>query len=1514
MAALMRTIEQLREEAASLGIAKDKIADYCLSQQKVDRDERAMERDREKIEAERETKRIEAEREMKLETLKAEREREKIQAEQDAANLKVEAFKLETEREKFKLELQEAENARLERESNAKREFELAKLTLEGQSSIRAIETDGAANSSVQGSSASGVSDLSSSLKLPNLRDGEDISSFLIRFERMAELLTIPRGSYAVRLGAALSGRALDIYASLPADITNQYDSLKAALLKGFNKTAESYRREFRSLKISSCETFSQFATKLGRVFDSWLEAIEVPKTFEGLRSFLISDQLVSSVSPDLRIFLKENDPKSLESITKLADNWTNARGSAGKGVLKTPFRANKPQSSANEHKSSGKDSTVQYSESPRKFHHNSAANNGQYPKNIKCFGCGDSGHIKAKCPKMPILTPGGNQSVNFCLDDKPKLDNRFVCCGTVNGSRVSTIMRDTGCTCIIVSEDLIPDTDLSQCRYATISDFLGEKSSFPVIRCHIKCPYYTGWTEAIRAPIRFCSVLIGNVPGAKDFPANPPVGQMAAPRVNRFERVAAVTTRGSKRCKPVHPLCTSNFDPIGMTPGEFRERQSNCPSLSPLWAKAKSREEVKLRNGTKFTFIVRDSLLFRKCVYSNFSPDTGKLALVIPDSCREIIMKLSHEALLSGHFSHRKTQMRIRDSFFWPTLDTDVRNFCKSCDVCQRTSPKGRVKPAPLIKVPVITEPFSRVSIDLVGPFSPPSESGHRFILTLIDHATGFPEAVPLKDIDTIAVSEALLGIFSRVGIPREILSDQGPQFTSKLMGELHRLLGVKPLFSSTYHPMGNARVERLHSTLVSCLRKLCIDRPKLWHRFLVPTLFALREIPSDRTGFSAFELLYGRQVRGPLSVLRDLWTDSSLAGEERDSFQHVLDLRKSLEDCSELASAYADKSTDRFKTYFDLKSQNRYFNVGDEVLILLPDLQKKLLLSWSGPHKVLERRGKVNYIIDQKGKPHLYHVNLLKKYHRRASVLFAYVADEISTLSHPVQGDPFFICNSCIIEEGELPTLDSSKDSFSQSEVGLELPDVTVDESAAPDFCPDLDAHQKADIENLIDKFSETLSPLPGCTDTVVHDIKIMTSEVIKPKCYPVPIHLQSHFEEEVDKLLQMDIIQPSMSPYRNPTIMLKKEDQTFRLILDPRAINAVTEFNAEPSCNLEEELYRFAGARYLSELDLTKAYHQIMLTPNARKYTAFATHRGLMEFKRLPFGLVTACATYIQLMRIVLAGLSNVSFYFDNILVYSKTWDEHVSALESVFERLRDHGLTVKPSKCKFGFEQLNYLGFTLGKDQILPIHSKTEAISQFPRPTTKKLLRSFLGMVSFYRKFIPYASDLTSPLSDMLRKEVKEPLTWNEKSTKNFDSLKHKLTSGPVLKLPDKDLTFVLRTDASNFGLGAVLFQYHENTPFPVSFASRKLLDRETKYSTIERECLAIVFAVEKFKYYLYGKEFFLEIDHKPLVYLNKFKGSNSRLLRWALCLQPFRFRIIHISGSDNLGADLLSRSP
>nr|XP_027232840.1 uncharacterized protein LOC113824300 [Penaeus vannamei] len=1180
---------------------------------------------------------------------------------------------------------------------------------------------------------------------LPVFKDGEDITSYLIRFERIANLLNFKEETYAIRLGSLLTGKAVDIYTSLPPETTADYQLLKKALLR------------------------------------------------------------------DLRVFVKEHNVSSLADAVSLSDNWSSAHSAY-------------PRS-------------YQSSEQAYKQYH-------------------------------PIPT----HKVGFCLSDRE--NSKFMTAGTVNGAWVSTVLRDTGCTCVIVSHKVLPDVDLSRADLVGIEDYLGRVDYFPKTKCYLNCPYFKGWIDVVRAPIKFCSVLIGNVPGVYSPKLSPD---------------SEVTERSNV---PLDIPVPFRLDPP----------KQKCHSLTKFWEKVKSEEHDKMRDGTVFKFEQINGLLYRTCVASKHCERVGKSSLVVPSKCRAIILAVGHESPLAGHFSHRKSEMRIRDHFYWPNMGAEIRDFCKSCDKCQRMSSRGRVRPVPLKPMPILTEPFSRVSIDLVGPISPPSSEGHRYILTLIDFATGFPEALPLKEIDSISVAEALMVIFSRVGIPREILSDRGRQFVSQLMGELHKLLGVKPLFTTPYHPSGNGRVERFHATLKASLRKLCSDKPREWHRYLVPTLFAMREIPSDRTGFSAFELLYGRTVRGPLSVLRDLWEDTTMRDDVRSSFQYVIELKDKLEECAKIAAQNAEISSSKFKSYFDLKSQDRKFSPGEEVLVLLPDNQNKLLMSWSGPYTVLECRNKVNYLIDEGGKQKLLHANLLKKYHRRATSSQPNVMDEESKIDAEMNPQ---IVQNCILEDTEL-----SDSNFPLTSDGEEP---ILPESDQPEICSDLSAEQKSDIDSVIAEFVDVFSLTPGCTNTLEHDIEVNTTERIKSKVYPIPIHLKPHFEDEVDQLLEQGIIQLSSSPHSSPVVMVKKSDGSYRMAIDYRAVNSVTNFHAEPACTMEEDLYKFSGCNYFSELDLTKAYYQVKLSEKARPLTAFPSHKGLMEFCRMPFGLVNACATYIRLMRIVLAGLKNVSFYFDNIFIHTKTWDEHKDAIVSVLKRLREHNLTAKPSKCRFGFKSIEYLGFILDGNYLHPKLDKIEAILNLPPPCTKKTLRSFLGLISFYRMFIPQAASLTSSLSDLLRKNVREPLKWTDELTKVFEQLKAALASKPVLKLPDASHPFVLRTDSSDVGLGAVLLQYVDGHPFPVAYASRKLLDREKRYSTIEKEGLAIMFGIHRFRYYLMGQEFILEVDHKPLIYINKFKGSNNRLLRWSLSLQPYRFRLVHVAGRDNLGADLLSRS-
>lgn len=1304
--------------------------------------------------------------------------------------------------------------------------------------------------------------------KLPPYRDDEDISAYLIRFERIAQLLQIDQNSYAVYLGSLLSGKALQIYSSLSEDITSDYNSLKAALLAGFNKNRETYREEFRNARIGSSDTYSQFAVRLDRLFELWVNSHNsFNKDYDSLKDFMLVDQFMSACNPALRIYLKEHNPVNLEAMVKLSDNWQCAHKSSRD---KLPIKVKGPfNNTENKSFSSARDFSK-----------------------IKCFNCGELGHTKNRCPKQlrsfQELKRNDNYRVNFSLDERTS--HKYMYCGTLNGSPVSTILRDTGCSCVIVSEELLPESDITNCETVTLTDYLGRENEFPKVKCYLRCPLFTGWVKAVRAPIKMCSILLGNVAGVVDSP-----GSELKPEVS------AVETRSSVKNKTLHPLVVPTLNPINIDPEQFRELQKTCSSLFRVRDLAESGTEQNTKDGI-YRFVYYNNLLYRECIKSSNFNFKDKKFLVVPSDCRKFVLSLAHESPVAGHFGHRKTILRVKRDFFWPGMTSDIKNYCRSCDKCQRFTPKGNVAKAPLEPMPIITEPFTRVAIDIVGPLSPSSSGGHRYILTLIDFATGYPEAIPLRETTSIAVAEALLEIFSRVGIPREILSDNGAQFTSQLMGEVHKLLGVKPLFSSVYHPMGNGRIERLHSTLKSCLKKLCSTKPRDWHRYLIPTLFALREIPSDRSGFSPFELLYGRQCRGPLAVLRELWEDETLTPDNRTLFQYVLELQDKLQECAKLASENSEISVAKYKTYFDLKSQERKLEIGDEVLVLLPDSNNKLLIAWKGPFPVIEKRGKLNYVIDDNGNSKLFHINLLKKYHRRACVGSAEIADSTEESFRSFVGNVNIAFHASIISDEKF--CESNPCEIFTPEIGESYSSYSIGDN--------LSAERKLEVDRLMKTYSDVMNDRPGCTSSYIHDINLLTTKPIRAKHYPIPLHLKSEFDIEVEKLLNLGIIQPSNSSYSSPPVLVAKSDNTYRLAIDYRALNSVTIFDAEPPCIAEEELDKFHDALYFSEFDITKAYYQIKLAVNARKYTAFPTSKGLMEFVRMPFGLVTAVASYIKLMRIVLSDLSNVCFYFDNIFIYSKDWTTHVSTIERVLIRLREHGLTAKPSKCNFGFNNINYLGFNVGNGFLRTLSEKVKILLDFPPPKTKKLLKSFLGMFSFYRKFVPDPATLAAPLNELLHKTVKEPLQWSEQVMASFEQIKSVLANDPVLKLPDPSKTFVLRTDASSVGLGSVLMQFHGDIAHPVAYAGRTLLPAERNYSVIERECLGIVWAVNKFKYYLIGKPFVLEVDHKPLVYLNKFRGDNARLMRWALALQPYRFTLVHIPGAENVGADLLSR--
>ena len=265
-----------------------------------------------------------------------------------------------------------------------------------------------------------------------------------------------------------------------------------------------------------------------------------------------------------------------------------------------------------------------------------------------------------------------------------------------------------------------------------------------------------------------------------------------------------------------------------------------------------------------------------------------------------------------------------------------------------------------------------------------------------------------------------------------------------------------------------------------------------------------------------------------------------------------------------------------------------------------------------------------------------------------------------------------------------------------------------------------------------------------------------------------------------------------------------------------------------------------------------------------------------------------------------------------FVDDVLVHSATLEEHLRLLEIVFSRLQGFNMTVKPSKCKVAHYEVEFLGHIVGSNRCRCQGDKIRKVKEAPRPKTKKQVTAFLGLAGYYRNFIPNFAIVAQPLHETLKKYALNNIDWGEAQENSFVTLKNMLCKEPILQLPDASKPFILRTDASQDGVGAVLMQESEGGIFPIAYHSRKLKPAERNYSTVEKELLAVVDGIKKYYYYLYGAPFILETDHMPLTSLSTTKTANARLTRWALYLQQFSLSVRYIKGSDNVGADLMSR--
>ena len=927
----------------------------------------------------------------------------------------------------------------------------------------------------------------------------------------------------------------------------------------------------------------------------------------------------------------------------------------------------------------------------------------------------------------------------------------------------------------------------------------------------------------------------------------------------------------------------------------ELVKLQTSDPTLAEIRGSLVTFHEAKNQNTCYYKD--QNGILMRKCPKETRLRKQVEDQIILPKQYRDHILDIAHDK--AGHLGIMKTTDRITQNFYWPNIIHDVRNHCKSCVQCQfmnktKKSQKQLARPLPIIDIP-----FKRIGIDIKGPFTV-TENGNKYILVICDYATRYPEAIPIPDIRTETVVQAMIEVFSRVGLPSEIIHDQGSQFMSKLMSDLCQRLEIAQIPSTPYHQQTNGLTERFIGTMQSMINSLEAEEKENWDRYIPLFLFSYREVPSQFTGYSPFHLLYGRQVRGPLSLIRDNFLNQDT---RQEISSNLLKIMSNMTKWMGHANVNKRKCQEKMEKHYNKNAQDREYKVGEQVLVFLPEGAGKLDSKWQGPYTVTQKIGEVNYQIympDKRKTHRTLHANLIKKFYTRQQAqdvqecfcvtgLIYEIGDESHTVDHDM--DAQFLDNSI----GPV---------YEQTQTWQ---DVKIDQK--------LSKSRAKQINTILKAHTKAFSDVPGKTHVISHKVKTTNETPIRHKAYRTPHSLKQKIKDELDTMLKLGVIEETNSAYASPIVVVPKPNGDIRVTTDYRSLNKITEFDPYQIPRIDQILDDVAKAKYITTLDLTKGFYQISLDPQAKAKSAFITPFGAQyAYNVMPFGMINSSATFQRMVDKVLKDCKPFCRqYIDDVAIFSDTWEDHLKHLDTVLTKIQNAGLTIKPSKSKIAYQEVTYLGHTIGNCKIKPMLNKVESVQEFPRPVTKKNVRSFLGLTGYYRKFIQDYDTVARPMISLTKKAAPKEVKWTPECQTAFDTLKVKLSTEPVLRTPNFEKPFLLQTDASKTGIGAVLSQLDDECKeHPICYLSRKMLPNELNYSVSEKECLAIVWSINQLRYYLQGHKFTVITDHKALKWLDNTRNCNNRLMRWSMTLQQFTFDIQYRKGITNINADSLSR--
>ena len=862
-------------------------------------------------------------------------------------------------------------------------------------------------------------------------------------------------------------------------------------------------------------------------VFDRWVELSEIEKgNYEQLRDLILRDQIYSSLHSDIVMFLKERSPKSVKEIRSLAEKYRTAHPSkplakdhsilANVGVSKTNGRK-QDETKEQENRQSRRDKwhhqhidgpraqscgPPRFRENawtaPRQMHqwHHSPSQRGyrgnrrrnSYSYNSqRGFSRGPYRSYNDRNYKPANREYASSSSIMTSSPGSRKSGNLNLFPGSVNNIACS-VLRDTGCSTVGIKSSFIKPEDYTG-ETTTCVMFDGSECTLPTAHAHIDTPFFKGNVIALVVSSPVADIILGNIIGINDSTANENnVGRHERePDSSGEQKFVNVITRAQKKLDEninnrdthTHSQLEKshdseiNLDSLGkLDKHTFRIEQECDRSLDLLREKA-ARED---------SYYFKEGLLYRQA-----KKDNGTDQLVVPCSLRELIMKCCHDIPIAGHMGIGATKKRVCSRFSWPGVMQDIIRFVKSCITCQKHC--NKLPRLPVQQADIVDRPFDKVAIDIVGPLTV-TDNKCRYILTLIDTATRWPEAVPLREIRTTDVASALFNIFSRLGLPKQILSDNGQQLVSKAMSEVMEMMGIERKLSTPYHAQSNGMVERFNGTLKNMLQKLTVDKQNSWDKLIPAVLFAFREIPNTTTGYPPFTLMYGRQVRGPADIIADICSGSDNIVEEY-TFVHdyANQLHKDITKACEIAAENARTKLAEYRETRSSHTRYREFSKGDKVLILLPQNGNNLFMRYQGPYSIQKVANDNNYVCQIGKKLKTYHANLLKKFEERQPL-----PPHDTILPHAAVS---FIKEDNDESESNIEFLRVSQKEFPS--------DVRVDDKLSP--------NQQNEVTDLLQGFSETLSDLPGRTRCIEHKIRVVDDTPFRIRQYPLPVHLKKH-----------------------------------------------------------------------------------------------------------------------------------------------------------------------------------------------------------------------------------------------------------------------------------------------------------------------------------------------------------------------------------------------------------------